>query len=93
MNSISITVAGVPTPIWLAAGDIDVNGSSIPAVFDSGDMMTAVPVPALAGIVKEVNSYRPGTLNKMLPGGKFNQSMECRLASADILGTCCRFLA
>ncbi|KAJ9611481.1 hypothetical protein H2200_004665 [Cladophialophora chaetospira] len=85
LASISATIAHIPVPIWTAAGDVDVNGTSIPAVFDSGDMMTAVPVPALAELIKQINGYRNGMLNKMQPGGKFDASMKCGHSTADIL--------
>jgi len=50
--------------------------------------MTAVPVPALAELVKQLNGYRNGMLSKIQPGGKFDPSMKCSHSSADILGTC-----
>lgn len=88
LASISATIAGALVPIWTAADDVDVNDTSIPAVFDSGDMMTDVPVPALAEMIKQLNSYQNGMLSKIQPGGKFDSSMKCSHSSADILGTC-----
>lgn len=87
LASITATIAGKVVPIWTAAGDIDVNDTSIPAVFDSGDMMTAVPVPALTEMIKQLNSYKSGMLNKIQPSGKFDGSMKCNHSSADISGT------
>ena len=46
LTAISAIIAGASVPIWVATGSAGSDGPSVPAVLDSGDMLTLIPLQA-----------------------------------------------
>ncbi|KAE9375216.1 acid protease [Stipitochalara longipes BDJ] len=85
LASISATVSGTYTHVWSAIADRNIKNISIPAVLDSGDMMTAIPILAYDPLIQHLNaSYSGGLFEKPRNGARVIRNIDCRHSSADI---------
>jgi hypothetical protein len=86
LTTITAVLAGVQVPVWTAAQDANIQKPSIPAVFDSGDMIAEIPVDAHVALIRRLNTFQNGMLIEPKPGEKFNPIIECQHGLADVMG-------
>lgn len=87
LTSITANISGALMLNWTAAHDSSgsANTDFIPAVLDSGDMMTDIPATAHAKLVDALNAYRHGMLDKPVAGHPFIGSMDCKHSQAEVI--------
>ena len=89
LASISATVLDIFTLIWSTTSDKNIQTNFIPAVLDSGAMLTGIPVSAHTSLLEHLNAFYSGRLfAKTRKGDSWPADIDCRHSSANIFSKC-----